>query len=80
MRLVKAAKASPHAEFYNLSTDHNGTVLKLENASWSSGNAFVSGAGGLRFQPRAGQIGHSIVNGSPLLQHFFKRSCADRAQ
>ena len=25
-------------------------------ASWSSGNAFVSGAGGLRFKSRAGQI------------------------
>ena len=23
MRLVKAAKASPHAKFYNLSTDYN---------------------------------------------------------
>ena len=49
-------------------------------ASWSSGNAFVSGAGGLRFKSRAGQIGHSVANGSPLLQHFFERSCVARAQ
>ena len=39
--------------------------------SWSSGNAFVSGAGGLRFKSWAGQIGHSVANGSPLLEHFF---------
>ena len=49
-------------------------------ASWSSGNAFVSGAGGLRFKSQAGQIGHSIANGSPPLRHFFKRSCVARAQ
>ena len=28
MRLVKAAKASPHAKFYNLSTVHNHYSLK----------------------------------------------------
>ena len=49
-------------------------------ASWSSGNAFVSGAGGLRFKSRAGQIGHSVAKGSPPLRHFFKRSCVARAQ
>ena len=48
-------------------------------ASWSSGNAFVSGAGGLRFKSRAGQIKHSVANGSPVLQHFFERSCVARA-
>ena len=32
--------------------------------SWSSGNAFVSGAGGLRFKSRAAQIEHSVANGS----------------
>ena len=42
-------------------------------ASWSSGNAFVSGAEGLRFKSRAGQIGHSVANGSPPLQHLFQR-------
>ena len=52
----------------------------LEKASWSSGNAFVSGAGGLRFKSRAGQIGHSVANGSPPLRRFFKRSCVARVQ
>ena len=44
------------------------------NASLLSGNAFVSGAEGLRFKSRAGQIGHCIANGSPPLQHFFERN------
>ena len=47
---------------------------------WSSGNAFVSGAGGLRFKSRAGQMGHSVANGSPPLRHFFERSCVAWAQ
>ena len=38
---------------------------QLTPASWSSGNAFISGAGGLRFKSQAGQIGHSVVNSSP---------------
>ena len=46
----------------------------------SGNNAFVSVAGGLRFKSRAGQIGHSVANGSPLLRHFFERSCVARAQ
>ena len=49
-------------------------------ASWSSGNAFVSGAGGLRFKSQNGQIGHSVANGSPPLRHFFERSCVAREQ
>ena len=49
-------------------------------ASWSSGNAFVSEAGGLRFTSQAGQIEHSVANGKPSLQHFFKRSCVAQAQ
>ena len=49
-------------------------------ASWSSGNAFVSGAGGLKCKFRAGQIGRSVANGSPPLRHFFERSCVARAQ
>ena len=36
---------------------------------------FVYGPGGLRFKPPAGQIGHSVANGSPPLQHIFERSC-----
>ena len=30
-------------------------------ARWSNGNAFVSGAKGLRFQSRAGAIGHIVA-------------------
>ena len=29
-------------------------VIKLKSASWSSGNAYASGAGGLRFKSRTG--------------------------
>ena len=43
-------------------------------ASWSSGNAFVSGAGGLKFKSLTGQIGHSVANDSPPLRYFFKSS------
>ena len=46
----------------------------------SSGNAFVSEAGGLRFKPWAGEIAHSVAYGSPPLRHFFERSCVARAQ
>ena len=67
--------------------DYRSTALPLElektpvgPASWSSGNAFVSGAGGLRFKSRVGQIGHSVANGSPPLRHFFEWSCVARAQ
>ena len=49
-------------------------------ASWSSGNIFVSVAGDLRLKSRAGQIGHSIANGSPPLGRYFERSCAAWAQ
>ena len=54
--------------------------LNLKFHSWLSGNAFVSGAGDLRFKFRAGQIGHNVANGSPPLQHFSERSCVARAQ
>ena len=37
--------------------------VTYEPASWSSRNAFVRGAGGLRFKSRADQIGHSVANG-----------------
>ena len=49
-------------------------------ASWPSGNAFVSGAEGLRFKSRAGQIGHSVANGLPMQRHFFQRSCVTQMQ
>ena len=53
---------------------------KFEPAGWLSGNAFVSGAEGLRFKSRPGQIGRSVANGLPPLRHFFKQSCVARAQ
>ena len=46
----------------------------------SSGNAYVSGAGGLRFKSRAGQIEHSVANALPPQQHFFESTCVARAQ
>ena len=53
---------------------HFAALRIFRPASWSSGNAFVSGAGGLKFNSRAGQIGLSVANGLPLLQCFVKRS------
>ena len=35
---------------------------------------FISGAGGLKFKSLAGQIGHKVTNGLPLLQQFFEKS------
>ena len=49
-------------------------------ASWFSGNAFVSEAGGLKFKSQAGQIGHRVTNDSPPLQYFSERSCVARVQ
>ena len=46
---------------------------------WSSGNAFVSGAGGLRFKSRISHIEYSVASGSPPLRHFFFWSCVTRA-
>ena len=43
-------------------------------ASWSSCNAFVSKAEGLRFKSLGGQIERSVANGLPPLRHFFKRA------
>ena len=44
-------------------------------AIWLSVNAFVSGAGGLRFESEAGRIGHRIAYCSLPLRHFFEWSC-----
>ena len=55
------------------------TYLNYSNILFS-GNAFVSKAGGPRFKSRAGQIEHSVANGSPPLRHFLERSCTARAQ
>ena len=51
--------------------------VRIENRCWSSSNAFVSGAEGLRFKSEAGQIQHNVVNGSPPLRHliFRKKLC-----
>ena len=46
---------------------------KTETASWSSGNAFVSWAGGQRFESRAGQISHSL----PMASHGCDNSLKD---
>ena len=58
-------------------------ALRLTNffrgySSWSSGNTFVSRAGGLRFKSRAGQIGHSVANGLLPQRQFFERSWVAR--
>ena len=50
----------------------------VRSASWSSGHAFVSGAGGPWFKSRAAQIGQSVANALPSLRHFFERSCVAR--
>ena len=46
----------------------------IQQARWSSGNAFVSGARGLRFKFQDRQIGHGIVNGLPSLPHSSKEA------
>ena len=46
----------------------------------SSGNSFVSEAGGQRNKSRSGQIGLSVACGSSPLQYFFEGSCVARAQ
>ena len=43
-------------------------------------NAFFSGARGLWFKSRAGQIVQSVANGSPPLRHFFKMKRVARAR
>ena len=42
-------------------------------ATWSNGNVFIPGAGGL-IKSRAGQIGQSVANGSPPLQISLKKA------
>ena len=58
----------------------HGFEKKNKKNSWSSANAFLSGAEGQKFKSRAGQIEHSVANGSPPLRHFFERSCVAPAQ
>ena len=52
-------------------------------ACWSSGNTFVSGAGGPRFKSRAGQIKHSVAHrrndaevGPPQTRYTLRRNTA----
>ena len=45
------------------------------STSWSSGNAFISEPGGMRFKSLDGQIVHNVAHRSPPLRHFFERSC-----
>ena len=47
---------------------------------WLNGNTFVTGAGDMRFKSQGCQIVHNDANGSPLLQHFFQKSCVAWAQ
>ena len=78
-----------HNEAHFCSKFKNNTSLSMKKwlktrsrrlpASWLSGNAFISGAGDLRFESQTGQIGRSVANGSPPYLHFFERSCVARA-
>ena len=43
-------------------TKGNSSVLKLQ----------VRRAGGVKYDYRAGQIGHIVANGSPMLRRFFE--------
>ena len=45
--------------------------LPLLPARWSSGKAFVSGSRGLKFKPRAGQIGISVATVASA-EHFLE--------
>ena len=56
------------------------TLQTFIPASWSSGNALVFAAEDPRFKSRAGEIGHSVPDGSPSLQHFSEKSCVAWAQ
>ena len=52
---------------YSITKSFKNYYLIYKPASWSSGNAFVSEAGGLRFKSQTGQIGQSVANGSLAL-------------
>ena len=78
--IPKAPLVIAWPKFRKLYLHASPAIVKSHQFWWSSGNAFVSGEGYLRFKSRAGQIGHSVVNGSQMLQRFFERSCVARAQ
>ena len=52
---IKSNLCSMYIEIINIKT------VKLP-ASWSDGIAFVSGARGLKFEPRAGETEHTVAN------------------
>ena len=47
----------------------------VQQINWSSGKLLVSGPGGLRFGPWAGQIGQTVVNRLPPLRYLLERNC-----
>ena len=67
-------------QLIEIQIQHNINTKLTTTGQLSSGNTFVSGAGGLRFKSRSGQIEHSAATGSLPLQHFFERSSVARAQ
>ena len=52
----------------------NKNILRHKPAGLSSGNAFVSAAGDLRFKSWAGQTHNGVSTDSLPLQYFFKKS------
>ena len=50
-------------------------VRDTEPTSWSSGNTFAYDTEGIKLKSWASQIGQSVANDSPPLQHFFNGSC-----
>ena len=56
----------------SLSKCKSAICMNLSDTSWSSGNAFVTGEGGLKFNSLTGQIGHSAAYGSPPCDIFLK--------
>ena len=80
----KRCKNFPYSlliRYVDVVRDQNNYIIYYqEPSSWSSSNTFAYGAGGLRFKFRASLIEHSVANGSPLLQHFFEKSCVSGAK
>ena len=71
-------------QIHRIATNHGSSCLNIFHlanlftipASWSNGNAFVSGTRGLSFKSRAGQIEHKLLpTACHGLRHFFERSC-----
>ena len=79
---IRVIAPEQHSYFRNVAAvaSHRQRCVRFDQSkikpqtSWSSGNAFVSGAGGRRFKPCAGQIELNVANGLPQLRHFFEKS------